>query len=120
MATNSHDPRPQAVIRTVSGTGETEPRGPYVDQSITTRNPPDATLPDDPLRSGAKTLGNIRRFYAEDQVEEVDQDATNPAATPPEHAPMGWAIETTDDGISRSRDPYRNAGMIGQDFLEQE
>lgn len=117
MAVNANDPRPQAVIRTTSGTNGTEPRGAYVDQALTLRNPPTATITPDPPKSGSTTLGNIRRFYAEDQVEEIDQTATNPTVDPPPHSPNKWLIEDDADGIPRAADPYRNEGLIGRDYL---
>lgn len=114
MAVNPHDPRPQAAIRTVSGTEDTEPRGAYVDQAITTRNQTDKVITPDPVKTGASDLGNVRSVYAEDQVDEIDQDATNPGVDPAPHSKPKWEIETTADGISRAKDPYRNDGMISQ------
>lgn len=96
---------------------------PYTDRSITKRNVAQEVgfePTDTPKRSGSKTQGNIRRFYAEDRVEEIDQVATNPGVDPPPHSPNSWLIETDDEGISRSRDYYRNNGMISQGYLENQ
>ena len=117
MAVNANDPRPQATIRTVSGTNGTEPRGAYVDQALTVRNPPTTTIADDPPKSGSTTLGNIRRFYAADKTEEIEQDATNPGVDPPPHSPNKWLIADDADGIPRAADPYRNNGLHGRTYL---
>jgi hypothetical protein len=115
MSTNPHDPRPQAAApRTRGGTGTVEPRGAYVDQAITIRNPTDTPAAPDPAPTQANALGNVRKFYAEDKVAEIDQTASNPGVDPPPHAANKWEIETTADGITRAKDPYRNDGMISQ------
>ncbi len=41
-------------------------------------------------------------------------------AVPPPHAPNSWPIEDDAAGIPRSRDAYREGGMIGQDFLDNQ
>ena len=112
------DPRPQgAPPVTQGGTNRTAFRGPYVDQGLTLRNPPDVAITPTPAKSGSATLGGIRNFYANDRAHEIENTATNPDATAPEHAGNRWQIEDDSAGIPRSRDFYRNNGMIGQDFL---
>jgi hypothetical protein len=122
VTVNPHDPRPQASIRTTSGTGETEPTGPYVDKSLTQRNPvnadPDAPFPPS---SGSTTLGDVRPVYASDHATEIVKDAAidnDPSDVP--NSPNSWQIEDV-NGVPRSRDYYRNDGMIGQDdFLKNQ
>lgn len=118
MSVNPNDPRPQATIRTTSGTNGVEPRGPYVDQARTRRNPPDVAIPVNPAKSGSTTLGSTRPAYAADQEVEIDNDATNPSAPVPARAPTAWPIVDDADGIPRPKDPYRVDGMIGQEFFE--
>lgn len=121
MSVNPHDPRPQASIRTVAGTGTQEPTGPYVDKSITKRNIVQDAPPVSPPKSGSTTLGSVRGVYAEDGVTEIAKDASidNSAAVAPPHSPNSWKIETI-DGIPRSADPYRNSGLIGRDYLDNQ
>lgn len=94
--------------------------GPYVDQDLTKRNvaqADDFVPTDSPKKSGSKTQGNIRRYYAEDQVEEILQTASNEGVDPPPHSPNSWKIRKDADDIPRARDPYTNNGMIGQNYL---
>lgn len=85
--------------------------GPYTDVSLTRRNVTNPTaVPQGPARSGSHTQGNIRRFYAEDQVQEVDSTPTNDVDPPP-HSPNHWAF---------GRDYYKNNGMVGQDFMRNQ
>lgn len=124
MSVNSHDPRPQARIRTTSGTNQTEPVGAYVDRSLTKRNIDNGVVEEaHPPRSGSTTLGDIRNFYAADaktEIENTDAATENVGVTPPPNSPNSWAIEDDADGIPRSRDYYRNDGMHGQDFLKNQ
>lgn len=117
MATNPHDPRPQAKINNVKGANTAEPRGAYVDPLFTVRNPPDTDVPVSPPKTQANDLGNIRRYYSDDKVDEIAQTATNPGVDPAPHSLPKWEIETTGDGISRGKDPYREDGMISQNAV---
>jgi hypothetical protein len=86
--------------------------GPYVDTSITRRNVDNGVVPEaGPARSGSRTQGNIRRFYAEDEVEEVDSHDTHPEVDPPAHNPNKWVF---------GRDPYANNGMVGQEYFNNQ
>jgi hypothetical protein len=74
-------------------------------------------------------------------VDNVDHAPGDQGATPPEHAPVAWAVEqdainagktrprsdlygskgdSIATNVSRGRDPYRNGGMIGQGFVENQ
>jgi hypothetical protein len=111
MATNPNDPRPQAKIETVSSNNLTAARGAYVDTSLTRRNgssTPDAILP---LKSGSTTLGNIRRFYAENRAEEIDATVGDQGAVVPPHSPVAW---------KPGRDYYKIDGMVSQDFYKNQ
>lgn len=111
MASQYTEPAaPQTEVTTVSTTNNTARRGPYTNRDITKRNSVETAAAATPLKSGSKTLGNIRRFYAEDKVEEADQNASNPGVTAPPHSPNSW---------QRGRDPYANGGMVGQTFYNQ-
>ena len=74
--------------------------------------PPDqestAAAPDE---SGMDTLGSVRPAYAEDNVEEIDQDPGDQGATTPPHSPNSWVGEDDGDGIFRSADPYAQQGL---------
>lgn len=59
-----------------------------------------------PGKSGSTTLGNIRPFYAEDKVKEIDQDASNDVDPPPT-AGNSWEV---------GHDLYANGGG-GRDYL---
>ena len=63
-------------------------------------------------KSGSDTLGNIREFYAADNVEEIDQDPGDQGATAPGHSPNTWVGED-DNGVFRGASPYRNQGLSG-------
>lgn len=120
MAINTHDPRPQARIRTSSGANNTEPVGPYVDRALTRRNVDNGVVAEPlPPRSGLTTLGGIRNFYAEDAAKEIDSEvpAENVGVTAPPHSGNSWKIADDAAGVPRGRDYYRNGGMHGQDYL---
>lgn len=120
MSSEFGDPAaPQSEVIAVSGTNNPARLNAYTDPNLTTRNV--VMTADDvvPPHSGSTTLGNIRPVYANDTAEEIVSNGTFPDEDPPPHAPNSWAIETDDDGFKRSRDPYRNQGMIGQPFFDQ-
>lgn len=86
---------------------ETAFPGPYVDQSLTKRNPSHAVPPmgDTPAKSGSTTLGEVTIY----DVPEVDHEPGDQGATEPPHSPNSW---------KPGRDPYKNNGMVGQDFMK--
>jgi hypothetical protein len=126
MASEYADPpAPQTEVITTSTVNNTARIGAYTDRTITRRNvQPTVPVPGpNPPRSGSKTLGNIRRFYAEDKVEEKDQNAAateNVGVLPPPHSPNSWKIRNDAQGVPRSRDYYSNNGLIGQSFFDNQ
>jgi len=81
--------------------------GPYTDPNITFRNPPSQTIVPTPAKSGPTTLGGVTVYDAAGTNHEPGaQGATKPA-----NAPLGW---------QPLRDPYRNNGMVGQDFFNNQ
>jgi hypothetical protein len=107
--TMAHDPRPQASIRTTSGADQTEPVGPYVDRSLTKRNPAndDAPASYSPEKSGSTTLGEIVVY----DKPGTDHTPGDQGATVPPHSPNSW---------TPGRDYYKNNGMVGQDFTQNQ
>lgn len=106
---------------------ETAHAGPYVDQSITKRNVDNEaaglTVPTPvPARSGATTLGETKIYETVDQAGAslVNHEPGDQGAQAIPHSPNSWAIEDDADGFPRSRDPYRNNGMTGQDFFDNQ
>ena len=121
--------------------------GPYIDPSITVA-PPIAgpqgntqpmpvpnlgkTIPTPvPARSGSTTLGRVTIYdpVTPQGVDLVDFEPGDQGAQPPPYSPNSWEIEdqTINEGVdgaqstqSRSRDYYRNGGMIGQGFLNNQ
>jgi hypothetical protein len=118
MASEFGSPKaPQADLVTVSGTNNRARLNAYTDPNLTTRNvvmTADAIVPP---KSGSRTLGDIRPVYANDTTTEIENDGPFPEQTPPPQAPNSWPIVTDAASIPRSRDPYRNGGMIGQPFF---
>lgn len=105
MATNPHDPRPQAKFYRNAATNRTEPRGAYVDQSITTRNLRDnVSTAVNPLDE--KNLGETKVYEPEGTDHKPDNQ---PGDTP--HSPNSWTI---------GHDYYKNNGMPGQDFFKNQ
>jgi hypothetical protein len=108
MASEFADPpAPQAALENKGGAAQTRPAfiGPYVDQALTTRNPPATTIPDVPVKSGSTTLGEITVY----DPPGVDHTPGGQGATTPPHSPNSWRP---------GRDPYKVDGMPGQDFLK--
>lgn len=103
MATDPNDPRPQVVINTVGGSRRAEPRGPYVDQALTTRNlAGQASTAVDPLDE--KNLGEVHVYDPAGR-----QKSGFPEQTPLPNSPVAWR---------NGRDYYKNNGMVGQDFFK--
>jgi hypothetical protein len=119
MASEYEDPAsPQSQVVTVSGPNGVAFLNAYTVESLTKRNiqqPGGFVRNNFPLQSGSTTLGNTRPVYANDSKTEITPQAVTETAPPP-NAPEAWAIETV-LGYPRSRDPYRNNGMIGQPFF---
>ena len=115
MASASLEPKaPNAQVLTTSGPNDTPRIDAYTDPALTTRNseetPVEAPLP---AKSGPKTLGNTRPFYAEDLLQEIDQtsaETENAAVEQPPHSPNSWQMQTR-NGNRYSRDPYANNGL---------
>jgi hypothetical protein len=108
--------RPQDEIQTTTG-NQTAHIGPYTDRSLTTRNPADVDIPANPRKTGSADQGNVRRFYAVDKVDEKDSEEAHPEVDPAPHSGNSWQREQDGLGITRSRDPYRQNGMTGQNFF---
>lgn len=105
MPGNPHDPRPQNVIRTSSGTNATEPVNAYVDQSLTKRNIDNGDVEEAlPARSGSTTLGEITVY----EKEGTNHEPGDQGATPPANAP---------NYMAPGRDLYANNGAVGQGFV---
>ncbi len=119
MASEAADPAaPQSEVITVSTTNNKARLNAYTDPALTKRNVTGTLAASDITPKSGSTVRQVRSVYAEDLVEEIDQEATNPGVDPPPHSANKWEIETTADGIERAKDPYRNNGMISQnDFL---
>jgi hypothetical protein len=118
-------------VRTTLAANSQAPRGVYVDQAITRVNvvQPPGTVAGQGYTPGVPELvrtsirnnqGSTRRFYAADRKDEIANHETNPSAPPIPHSPNSWKIELDSLGIPRSRDYYRNNGMIGQDFFKNQ
>lgn len=107
MTANPHDPRPQATIRTTGGSASTEPRGAYVDQSLTRRNVQPTADEIVPARSGSTTLGEITVY----DPPGVNHEPGDQGAEVPAHSPNSWQPD---------RDYYANGGMVGQDFFNNQ
>ncbi len=91
-------------------------RDPGLTRSVEDGPPSDqVSTADLPNKAGSTTLGNIRPFYAEGNVKEIDQVVGDQGAIEPGHSSNSWVIEETDDGIERGADPYRNQGLSGPD-----
>jgi len=96
---------------------EGEFMGACVDAEITL----DGT-PDDQVSEAVDPFSDVDKL-GDNEVYEVDGTNHSPGdqgATTPPHAPNKMAVEEDGDGIARSRDPYRNDGMIGQDFMQNQ
>lgn len=92
-------------------------QGPYKDPGLTRAGDPDpnqvstAAKPDT-----ADKLGRVTIYDAEG----TNQEPGDQGAVTPPHSPTHWSIEDDAAGIPRSRDYYRNGGMIGQDFIDNQ
>ncbi len=117
-------PSPQRSIQTTTAANQAARVGPYTDASLTTRNAEETAAASDlPPGSGSTTTGGIRPVYANDQLPETENVAAegdNVDVDPPPHAPNKWARGTDANGNRISRDPYRNNGMVGQTYLENQ
>lgn len=102
MATDPHDPRPQAEISTVGGVRRTEPRGAYVDQALTVRNLAGQATTVGP--TPAHELGNTKVYDPAGTVK-----TGFPSQSPLPQAPNSWRV---------GRDPYAHNGMVGQTFFK--
>jgi hypothetical protein len=92
-------PSPQKEVLNKAAANSKAHVGTYVDTSLTERevtNADQVVVP--PIETN---LGPNRPFYATDTVHEIDNEATNPTAPVPPHAPNKWAF---------GRDPYKNNG----------
>jgi hypothetical protein len=128
MASQYNDPpAPYTEVVTASGPNEVARINAYTDRNLTKRNvvQPAGTVPgrDEVLKTGsavgqADPQGDIRRYYANDKAQEIENDGPWIPQDPPAHAPNSWPITTDAMGIPRSRDFYRNGGMVGQEFLD--
>jgi hypothetical protein len=100
-------------------------RDPALTRAVEDGPPLGQSVADDGLEpSGSTTLGNIRKNYAEDGVDEIDVTFDNSAAVDPGKSPNSWVGNTTPDGIFRGADPYRQEGLSGpspdRDYLENQ
>lgn len=118
MASEFTDPPSGEIgnyINNSNSANRQSPPGPYVDQALTLVAVDSSPAPalNVPPPSGSTTLGGIRPVYANDQKEDIentDAASDNAGVTPPPHV-NEWTITTDGQGISRSRDPYRNNGV---------
>lgn len=97
---------PQAEVITTTTNNATARVGAYVDTSLTKRNIDNGAFdPDDegPLKSGSTTLGDIRRYYANDKAEALD------SADGSHEAPV--SLQDVRGGLVHGRDPYANSGV---------
>ena len=108
---------PQTNLIKISTTNNPARINAYTDPKLTTRNVVMTADTIVPPKSGSTTLGDIRPVYANDTTTEIENDGPFPEQTPLPQAPNYWPIKTDTAGIPRSRDPYRNGGMIGQTFF---
>lgn len=120
----SDPPAPYTAVVTGGGPNAAPRLNAYTDPALTKRNAQgNAAESDLPPGSGSRTLGGIRPVYAEDQNEDIDNTAAaaaNASVAPPPKAPNKWVGAKTPDNIFRARDPYRNNGMVGQDYLKNQ
>lgn len=96
----------QGQVVTTSGDNATARVGQYVDTSLTKRNVDNGVVDPDtqgPLQSGSTTLGDIRRFYANDKAEQLDSPAGSYVA------PV--SLQTVKGGFVHGKDPYANSGI---------
>lgn len=124
MASQSADPpAPQSQVVTTTAANGPARVNAYTDVGLTKRNVTGSVAASDlPPESGSTTLGGIRPVYANDKVEDIDNDAAataNANVDPPPHSPNSWQIGTV-DGRKVSRDPYANQGMVGQPFFNHQ
>jgi hypothetical protein len=116
--------------------------GPYTDPTLTQAGPKFDDVTNDPtgtFNDGETIPGDTPAKHAPADVgnnselnyEPVTSDGTSPVdhapgdqgAVVPPHSPVAWQIEQVDvegTDIPFGRDPYRNDGMIGQDFLKNQ
>ncbi len=87
------------------------------DPGITRAGNPDPeqeSTADLPCASGSTTLGNIRPFYANDNLTEIDQNSAeedNDEVDPPPNSGNAWVP---------GRDPYAVDGSVDQDYLKNQ
>lgn len=120
MASEFADPpAPQTDLITTTGSNKPARVGPYTDRSLTKRNATGTAVSDQPAAPTPK-IKSVRPVYAVDKQTEIDTVAAataNAAVEPAVQAGNSWKIETDDQGISRSRDFYRNNGVTGEPHL---
>lgn len=109
MSQQSEFNSPQAPQTEFSNSGHTNIPAhieAYTDRTLTDRNviPTDTVPTPQPTPSGSTTLGAITVYDPPNTNHTPDNDG---AVTPP-HSPNSW---------KPGRDPYKNNGMVGQDFF---
>ncbi len=126
MASESADPpAPQSEVVALSSTNNPARIGTYTDPALTDRNVDGEVAPSDlpEKKTVGNSQGDIRPVYANDQnsnIENVAAATENAAVTPPPHAPNKMAGARDSNNIFRARDPYRNNGMTGQSYLNNQ
>lgn len=99
MASEFADPpAPQTDLKSTGHANDTPRRDAYVDPRLTLRN---ATSPAQTHVTIGENLGSNRAMYANDDLDEIEQTATNPGTSPAPHSPNSW---------KPGRDPYANNG----------
>ena len=111
--------------------------GPYIDPAITIALPPDGAFgratplpafnavpaPEPaPAKSGSTTQGATTAYdpVTAAGVDTADHEPNNAGAVPPAGQPLNDIVSVDVVGdVPRTRDPYREDGMVGQDFFKK-
>jgi hypothetical protein len=90
---------------------------PYTDPDITHDFVEDGDLPAKEIEATPAKSWDPRQEAANDVEGRVTDTSTLDPQDPAPQAKQFWVIDET---LERSRDPYRNDGMVGQDFLQNQ